>query len=502
MVGRIVALVSVVVLTGTILALIDRRGESTPVAVQPDFVPTPPPATPAPAATAAVEAAPFDENAPFVDPFSYDPDRRQEFEARAAAGNAHVLYALSPDGVIATAGRVAQFRTQIEAAAAEADVDPDLLEGLVFLESAGRPDIVAPQGLEGAVGLTQILAETGQNLLGMDVDVAESARLTGKLAVATKPKDIRRLTAERMRVDQRFDPQEALAATARYLNIGKEELGSDELAFVSYHMGIGNLGDVLDAYAGGPTDTPLRYAQVYFDSTPVSHAAAHDKLTALGDDSSNYLWKVHAARDIMALYRADPAALEATAALQLEKNSAEEVLHPRTDTRIFADPEAIKQAYRDGELVGLPDDTRVTGLRFDPKMGSQAKRVGEPRSTYRGLLPEALAVALYIGAQVRAGSGEADASLKVTSTIRDERYQAELVQRNEQATPDYSLHTTGHAFDVLRRYKSERQAVAFQATLDRLRSLNLIAYVVEPAAIHIAVSSEAAAFEPLLDRVR
>ncbi len=40
----------------------------------------------------------------------------------------------------------------------------------MFLESAGREDAIASD-TEGAVGLTQILAETGQNLLGMHVDV-------------------------------------------------------------------------------------------------------------------------------------------------------------------------------------------------------------------------------------------------------------------------------------------------------------------------------------------
>jgi Transglycosylase SLT domain/Family of unknown function (DUF5715) len=498
--GRIVALVSVIVLTGTILALIERRND-TPVAVQPDFVPTPPPATAAPDAPAPPEPAPQETKA-FEDPFSYEPGRRKDFEARAAAGNAHVLYALSPDGVIATAGRVAQFRTQIEAAADKAGVDADMLEGLVFLESAGRPDIVAPQGLEGAVGLTQILAETGQNLLGMNIDTAESARLTRKLERTTKAADIRRLTAERARVDQRFDPEQELAATGRYLSLAEKRFGSEELAFVSYHMGIGNLGDILDAYAGGPTDEPLHYAQVYFDSTPVSHVAAHDRLTALGDDSSNYLWKVRAARDIMALYRTDPTQLEATAEAQLEKNSAEELLHPSDQTEVFPGPGSLRAAYDDGELVGLPPDTRVTGLRFDPKMGAQAKRVGAPRRLYQGLRPETLALALYIGAQVRAGADDPGSALTVTSTVRDLQYQAELVKRNPEATPEYSLHTTGWAFDVLRRYSSERQALAFQATLDRLRSLNLIAYVYEPAAIHITVSSDAAAYKPLLDRVR
>ena len=45
-------------------------------------------------------------------------------------------------------------------------MNPDLLEGLVFLESAGRPDARAPGGIEGAAGLTQILAETGRTCSG------------------------------------------------------------------------------------------------------------------------------------------------------------------------------------------------------------------------------------------------------------------------------------------------------------------------------------------------
>ena len=49
---------------------------------------------------------------------------------------------------------------------------------------------------------------------------------------------------------------------------------------------------------------------------------------------------------------------------------------------------------------------------------------------------------------------------------------------------------TGYAFDVRRDYRSRAQAVAFQYMLDRLQSLNLIAWVREPGAIHITASSE------------
>ena len=78
----------------------------------------------------------------------------------------------------------------------------------------------------------------------------------------------------------------------------------------------------------------------------------------------------------------------------------------------------------------------------------------------------------------------------MTSTVRDVDYQRLLVRDNPFATREYSLHTTGFAFDVRRDYASRAQAVAFQYMLDRLQSLNLIAWVREPGAIHITASGE------------
>ena len=54
------------------------------------------------------------------DPFAYSDARRAEFEERAAAGFAHVVYAKSPGGVVATAARVAAYRDRIERVAQDA----------------------------------------------------------------------------------------------------------------------------------------------------------------------------------------------------------------------------------------------------------------------------------------------------------------------------------------------------------------------------------------------
>jgi hypothetical protein len=90
--------------------------------------------------------------------------------------------------------------------------------------------------------------------------------------------------------------------------------------------------------------------------------------------------------------------------------------------------------------------------------------------------------------------------LTVTSAVRDRAYQRVLGRRTPEATRGYSLHTTGFAFDVLRSYRSARQARAFQFWLDRLQALDLIAWVREAGAIHVTASSRGRALVPFLVR--
>jgi soluble lytic murein transglycosylase-like protein len=416
-----------------------------------------------------------------VDPIAWSSKRRGELEQRAAAGLAHVIYAKSPGGAVVSAARTATWRPQVERAAKRGGVDPDLLEAIVLLESAGRPDAQASNDIAGAVGLTQILAETGQNLLGMRVDVRASARLTRGINRGHK---VAARLAARRRVDERFDPEKALAATVRYLRIARQRLGRTDLAVAAYHMGIGNMQTALAAY--GKHRIP--YARLFFDSTPLRHARAYRVLAALGDDSSTYLWRVMAARNIMRLYREDPDELARQAELQGRKASAEEVLHPVDTTPPYGDPFAVGRARASGELVAL-SARRLAGfgVRIDPRMGELAGRLHQSPRLYRALRPQALRMLEIIGAGTRAIARTRP--LIVTSTVRDEKYQRVLVARNREATRNFSLHTTGWAFDISRTYRSRAQARAFQFMLDRLTALNMIAWVREPGAIHVTVAA-------------
>src|SRR3954468_11599802 len=158
-----------------------------------------------------------------VDPIAWDADRKDELERRAAGGLAHVLYAKSPGGAVVSAARTATWRPQIDRVAKRAHLDPAMLEAIVMLESAGIPDAQASNDLNGAVGLTQILAETGRDLLGMRIDVRASERLTR--GIERGHRVAARIRARR-RVDQRVHPGEvATGFTAETLRDLPERLG-------------------------------------------------------------------------------------------------------------------------------------------------------------------------------------------------------------------------------------------------------------------------------------
>ena len=419
-------------------------------------------------------------------PFAYVPAREPEFIARAIAGEAHPLFVMSPDGAIATAARVAPFRPLIDRVTAGTGIDPNLVEALVFVESAGRPDVIAGTDPADAVGLTQILAQTGQSLLGMHIDLAQSRRLTAAISAAALAGHTRRAEAllrRREAIDTRFDPAQELAATVRYLKLAEGQFGREDLAIESYHMGIGNLHQVLDDYDGGQA---VPYAQLYFDTAPDHRGTAYSLLAGFGDDSSLYYWRVLGAVGIMHLYRTDRSALARLASLQSASASNADVLHPPDRTPAFSDPSALADAYQRHTLVPLPANAAALGLEFNPGMGSEASKLGGTPALYRGLRPVALRLLIALAARVRSLSGGAE-PLRVDSTVSDARYQ-------QQTGDGFAPATNGYSFTISRRYVSRAQAIAFQAVLDRLQALNLIAWTREAAVIDVTVASDAASW--------
>jgi hypothetical protein len=436
----------------------------------------------------------------------YRPGNDDEYEARAAQGFSHPLYAQVPGGALATAKRVARWRPLIEDATDVGDspVDADTLEALVYLESAGRPNAAATGKAADAIGLTQVVGGTANQLLGMKVDIELSDALTARIAKVRKQvvrwktrgaktayarglAQLRELRVARAKADPRFVPASSLAAAVKYLSIAKGKLGREDLALTSYHMGIGNLQNVLTEY--GRSSVP--YVQLYFDVDPRRSPKAYERLSRFQDDSATYYWRLLAAKAIMKQYRDDPKALARTAALVTEKASLEDLMHPPQDNPAFKTPGDLADALDAGTLERLPIAAlNANGVAVSPAMGELAKRLDAPKSQYRSLRRGSLATLVTIGAAVRTLTGKGT-YLTVTSTARDERYQRLLQTETVQATRAYSLHTSGWAIDVARDYRSGKQARMFQFVLTRMQALGLITWVREPEAIHITAAEDA-----------
>jgi hypothetical protein len=253
-------------------------------------------------------------------------------------------------------------------------------------------------------------------------------------------------------------------------------------------MGIGNLQHVLTEYNGGGA---VPYVQLYFDTAPDHHTAAYNLLSSLGDDSALYWWRVLGSLAIMRLYRSDRSALQSLVNLQDATDSNAEVLHPPAATPGFATPDALRAAYGNRQVLPLPRNPSTVGLAYAASMGAAASELGAPRSLYRGLRTPALDLLIELGVRVQALSGS-NAPLIVASTITDARYQQLARGAGRQLAVPTADSDTGWSFQILRSYVSHAQAVAFQAMLDRLQSLNLIAWTRTARMIDITVAPDAA----------
>ena len=475
-----------------------------------------PPAAPEPLPGAPKPGAPPYDAAAFQ-PFAYEEGSDGEFMARGSQGFAHIVYALSPGGVELSVARTRRWRRGIERAVAGTSVRADDLEAMLFLESAGRPTVMADGTPASATGLMQIIPSTATALLGMNVDLARSLEINRALprarrraAVSRRAKkrraaqrEVRRLLRERNVVDERFDPQKSLDGAVRYLLEARRRFGRTDLAIASYHMGIGNLDTVIRAYVA-PRPAPrstrrtverygLSWPQLYYDSSPTRNPRTWKLLTQLGDETRHYLFKVFASREILRLAREDPDELERQVRLQTAKASAEEVLRPESRYAPYEDDAALRRAYKREELVPLPNDPVRLAYRPGRKMGSLARRLDQPRILYRGLRTDALATLLYLAKEYRRIAGRG--TLRVTSTVRDLPYQELLVQTNIQATSEFSLHTTGFAIDIAK----PRSEAPLRFLLERLQAVNAISWVEEPGAFHLTVGPEAEPFLPIYE---
>ncbi|OGD66642.1 hypothetical protein A3F08_03060 [Candidatus Berkelbacteria bacterium RIFCSPHIGHO2_12_FULL_36_9] len=183
--------------------------------------------------------------------------------------------------------KVESYRPIVEKYAKEYQVDPEYLMGIIFIESKGDPN---PKNRKidhhGAVGLCQFLPETARNLGLKD----------------------------------RTNPEQSIKAAAKYIHDFEDDLGGKALAIENFHMGYGNLYDLIkvrykiSGYPDYPKDMlpkGVDYPQIYHDVMRDKNSEAYQILSkGLSDDSANYYFKVLAAMEILKINKTHPVAIK------------------------------------------------------------------------------------------------------------------------------------------------------------------------------------------------
>ena len=186
----------------------------------------------------------------------------RDFLDRGSRGMAHIVYALSPAGVEASVARTTRWRGRSSARSAARALDADDLEAMLFLESAGRPTVMADGTPASATGLMQIIPSTAVSLLGMRVDLARSLEINRRLRARSgrrcsrEGEEAARCAAARAPRCCASGRSWTSASTRRSrstrpsatCSIARRRFGREDLAIASYHMGIGNLTTVIDTY--------------------------------------------------------------------------------------------------------------------------------------------------------------------------------------------------------------------------------------------------------------
>ena len=281
----------------------------------------------------------------------------------------------------------------------------------------------------------------------MKVDTARSASYTRRIAAPSPAAQLKRAArlepARRNASTSASTPRRRSPRPARYLALARKRFGREDLAFVSYHMGIGNLESVLRAYGQGR----VPYAQLYFDSTPLRHAAAYKRLSCSATT---------------------PPTTTGSSARRWRSCGS-----PATTAQGSRRRRALQSAAPDARLVLHPPGTRA---------GERPAGAAERARRYRPARP-ARGEAAQGGA--RRGAVRRRARCARSPTIR------------RSVSPGAAA---GWSFSIARDYASPRQALAFQYVLDRLQVLNVIAWSRDARTIHVTAANDAAALEPLLDR--
>jgi hypothetical protein len=358
----------------------------------------------------------------------------------------------------------------IETAAAQNDLDPMVLAGMIFIESYGDPLAKSPTGPAGIAQMTKSSAKEMGLVVGKKIQTGTGP--VTKTRTVGRGKKKRTITETKtakiyQTIDERYDPDRAIMAMARRVSNRRAWLGGKlDFAIAEYHMGAGRMAKLLSAYFGHKTKprdiadlmrgSSLSYAELFWTNTPYFRPEVYKQIADLNrvDFSPTYYFRVQQAMRLLELHRKSPAQYASLAAgyrarpgqnllANLQSSLAGE---SQTDELSLKRTKDIDAALGQ-RIVTLPSIASERGVRAGKAVTAT---LAAERSTIGCLL--------FVAEQLANLQGKQYKGLETSSMIR--------AADSDSSKPDPTLpmHTFGWAFDLARKPLSK----------DTVRDLNFI----------------------------
>jgi hypothetical protein len=423
-------------------------------------------------------------------------------------------FAIMRDPVaLAGAQRICNPRLQeaFRRASVETGIPASLLSAIAYLESWGDARAESPAGPKGIMQFSEATARAN----GLRIVYATHYKVTRDRRVVkrAKGKPVYRTVVHRtpypVKVrDDRFLPERAVFAAARYLARMQDKFGGRDWAVAAYHCGEGCVTELqaLTRDALGQKQD-MTVAAMFFAASPAEHRELYDALQRhmQRDYSPTYWFRVKRAEELLHLYQTEPAEF---------RKLVDEYRNPQNPERRANDRLVVWLRTEDVLYQNCEDLRRATGKQLAPVFqnpdffgfsvsktgsGSLVSRDPDARDLYLQASPAAIGTLSYIAFETRRmfeamkPKGERFVPLDVLELVNTKDAVTDGADRVRGV--ELPQHCTGQVFDLdlTGVPQAEREALSF--VLDELGWDGYLGFIqVRGNTLHIGCSPSAREF--------
>ena len=367
---------------------------------------------------------------------------------------------------LAGAERITSPRLQqiFKKASLETGVPAPLIAAIAYLESWGDARAESPAGPKG---IMQFAEATGR-AAGLRIVYATRYKVVRTRQAVKKAngrpgyRTINHRTPYSVKVrDDRFVPERAIFAAARYLSHLRDKFGGQDWAVFAYHCGEGCVTEMLSL-----TEESLGHKQMatvpamFFAASPAQHRELYEAIERhmQRDYSPTYWFRVKRAEELLNLYQTDRAAFrQLIVEYRNPVNPARRAndrlaVWLKAEDLLYQSCDDLRRA-QGKELVPVFEDPRFFGFSLSNLDQTSITAVDAAnRDLYKLASPAAVGTLTYITFETRRlfdaakPKGERWVPLEVAELVSTKDVPQEAGGRGR--TPDFPAHCTGQVFDI------------------------------------------------------